>query len=133
MRTSSNIIFNTLVSSLPIGSSNVGDGVVVTLSGWGTLLNGGEVSNNLQYIQLRTISDSACETALLPYPTFPSQICTYTDYGEGTCHGDAGGPLVVSNVLVGVVSYVRHPCAIGYPDVFARISSYVSWIQDTAT
>lgn len=132
MRTSTNINFGTLVSSLPISSSNVGGGVVATLSGWGTLANNGEAPNNLQYIQLRTISEAVCETAHFPNPTFPSQICTYTDYGEGACHGDSGGPLVVSNVLVGVVSWGR-PCGVGYPDVFTRISSFVSWIQDNAT
>ena len=41
--------------------------------------------------------------------------------------GDAGGPLTTSGSLIGVISW-GIPCALGYPDVYARISSHCNWI-----
>lgn len=106
------------------------------LSGWGTLSFEGALPNNLQCLNLTTIANSECATAhsnaTYPYPVFDSNICTFTEYGQGACHGDSGGPLVVNNVLVGVVSWGQ-PCGVGYPDVFTRVSSFVSWIQENAT
>lgn len=41
--------------------------------------------------------------------------------------GDSGGPLVVGNFVVGITSWVI-PCALGYPDVYTRVSSFADWI-----
>lgn len=58
---------------------------------------------------------------------FDSKICTFTQVGQGTCMGDSGGPLVVGNFVVGITSWVI-PCALGYPDVYTRVSSFADWI-----
>lgn len=132
VRTASAIAFGNLVSSLPISSGEVGAGFQAVLSGWGTTVLNGATPNNLQYLNLVTVTNSVCAAAHAPDPVFSSNICTFTRSGEGACHGDSGGPLVVQNILVGVVSW-GNPCANGYPDVFARVSSFVDWIQSNAT
>lgn len=43
--------------------------------------------------------------------------------------GDSGGPLVANGVQVGIVSY-GYPCAIGHPDVFTRVYSFLNWIKE---
>ena len=53
----------------------------------------------------------------------------------GACKGDSGGPLYCSvggqQYLVGIVSYGRVPCAqANVPTVFARVSTYMSWIDN---
>ena len=47
-----------------------------------------------------------------------------------TCNvqGDSGGPLVANNKVIGIASFVK-PCAEGKPDVFTRVSAYLSWIK----
>lgn len=43
---------------------------------------------------------------------------------------DSGGPLVgPTGTLVGLVSYGTKVCAIGFPDVYTRVSFFYSWIN----
>ena len=42
--------------------------------------------------------------------------------------GDSGGPLVSNGVLVGISSFTE-PCAIGKPDVYARVFSHLDFIK----
>lgn len=57
-------------------------------------------------------------------------ICTQPQEGQGGCFGDSGGPLVVNGLLAGAVSW-GVSCALGYPDVYARVSSHMDWINET--
>lgn len=57
---------------------------------------------------------------------YDNTICTFAQVGQGVCTGDNGGPLVVSNSLIGIVSWGS--CGGGQPDVFVRISSHINWI-----
>lgn len=56
-----------------------------------------------------------------------ANICTFTQFGQGICHGDSGTPLVVGNELVGIGSWAVE-CGTGSPDVFTRVANYVDWI-----
>lgn len=132
LRTANTIAFGNLVSSLPISSGDVGGGQTVVLSGWGRTVAGGSLPNNLQFVNLRTLTNTDCASRVSPMSIFASSICTFTQVGQGACNGDSGGPLVLNNILVGAVSW-GFPCAIGRPDVYARISSFVAWIQANAT
>ena len=42
--------------------------------------------------------------------------------------GDSGGPLVADNKVIGIASFVE-PCALGVPDVYTRVSAYLSWMK----
>lgn len=42
----------------------------------------------------------------------------------------SGGPLVYRGELIGVTSWA-HPCALGDPDGFCRVSEYIHWIDET--
>lgn len=56
-------------------------------------------------------------------------ICAYSGkIGHGACSGDSGGPLVAENKLIGVGSWAAG-CAKGYPEGYARISSYIRWVN----
>ena len=46
--------------------------------------------------------------------------------------GDSGSPLVAENQIIGIVSFGK-PCGVGVPDVFTKVSSYLSWINNTMT
>lgn len=60
-----------------------------------------------------------------------SMLCAIGD-GKGGCQGDSGGPLSCLEgghwILRGVVSW-GHQCSPDYHTVFARVSSFVEWIN----
>ncbi|KAF5287273.1 hypothetical protein FQR65_LT02146 [Abscondita terminalis] len=127
---SRDLVYNDKVQPIALGTASVGAGVGVTLSGWGRTSYPGSAPENLQFIDLVTVSNDDCaqrhtSTGL---PITSGQICTLTRAGEGACHGDSGGPLISGSEQVGVVSWGQ-PCAVGYPDVFTRVSSYIDWIN----
>ncbi|XP_031783595.1 chymotrypsin-2 [Nasonia vitripennis] len=98
----------------------------VVLTGWGTTRLGGNVPNKLQEIALKVISQTKCKSEL----NFPiSESHTLTKSGEGACHGDSGGPLVADGIQIGIVSFGR-PCAVGKPDVFTRVFTFLGWIEE---
>lgn len=70
-----------------------------------------------------------------PFPITDRMICTFKGpLGvETTCQGDSGGPLVVNNgtnrfVVVGATSFGVSTCEGPYPSMFARISTFLSFI-----
>lgn len=85
--------------------------------------------DNLQTLQTRIITNQECQDRHTDYRDyiFENKLCTFTQFGQGTCMGDSGGPLVVGNYVVGVPSWVI-PCGQGIPDVYARVSSFADWI-----
>lgn len=86
------------------------------------------------YTKLRVIRNDVCQRKLreeMPYVFIREHICTTSPYNVGTCYGDSGGPLVTNGKLIGIVSF-GIPCAKSFPDVFAKVSSFKSWIESTA-
>ncbi|KAJ8720269.1 hypothetical protein PYW07_012312 [Mythimna separata] len=104
-------------------------------SGFGLTVDGGSISpsQSLSSVTLPVISNQEC-FAVYGGAVVASTICTSGAGGKGTCSGDSGGPLVVTSnnrqILVGVVSFgAAAGCSVGLPAAYARVTSYVSWIQ----
>ena len=60
-----------------------------------------------------------------------TEICTYDPHGQKrSCHGDVGGPLVVEDELIGVLSWTRVIPNRHTPDVYANLNLalYRQWI-----
>ncbi|KAJ8716210.1 hypothetical protein PYW08_013495 [Mythimna loreyi] len=103
-------------------------------SGYGFTSDDDNVENDrfLSYVYLPVVSRLNC------YPfwdiDFSKNICASGVKGKSTCQGDSGGPIVVNNknrrVLIGVVSFGSiSGCQKGYPAVFTRVTTYLSWIN----
>lgn len=130
LKVSTDIQFNNLVQPISLGSSIVGEGKKATLAGWGKTSTNGQASEALLYLDTyQTLSPQSCAAALYPNPTYESEICVFDRVSHGACQGDSGGPLIVDGYLHGITSWVI-PCAVGRPDVFTRVASFLPWIKN---
>lgn len=126
MKLSESLSFNENMTTITIQDGPIEDGSKVTLIGWGLTSYQGSIPDNLQFINLKTISTSDCSISH-GETIRETQLCTLTKEGEGACKRDSGGPLIMDGKLIGVVSW-GEPCAKGYPDVFTRVSAFSDWI-----
>lgn len=97
--------------------------------------NPGSAPNNLQVIELNTITNDECrsrQNILNALFVIESTLCSFTQTGEGICFGDSGGPLVIGGEIAGIASWVI-PCARGFPDAWARMSSFRPWVLSVIT
>lgn len=110
-------------------------GVWAKASGYGrysdlTLPN---MNTVVRHIFLQTIPLNSCRAK---YGTIvlDSNICTSGTGGVGICQGDSGGPLTINvqgeDILIGISSFVAYDgCELGFPSVFARVTSFLGWIE----
>jgi len=46
-----------------------------------------------------------------------------------SCYGDSGGPLIVDNTLVGIISWGNECAEDGFPGVYTKVQNYTTWIE----
>uniref|UniRef100_A0A2A4JJ77 Peptidase S1 domain-containing protein n=1 Tax=Heliothis virescens TaxID=7102 RepID=A0A2A4JJ77_HELVI len=126
--------------ALPSGSllSNNFAGSWVQAAGYGKTSDAAGISQNQvqSHVSLQVITNAAC-AQFFGGIIVSSTLCTGGSGGAGavgTCSGDSGGPLVLTSggqrVLVGVTSFgSSRGCQAGFPSGFARVTSFLSWIQ----
>jgi len=120
---------------LPSSASNNYDNVEAIASGWGTLSSGGSLASTLREVSLDTMSNSQCTSSNnYNWWQITSNMICAGRAGKDSCQGDSGGPLVTrepsgSFSLIGVVSWGIGCGDAGYPGVYARVTSQLSWIQ----
>jgi len=100
------------------------------VSGWGRASDSSNsISPVLREATVQIITNSQCNIRFLG-SIIDSHICASGQWGRSGCNGDSGGALVVNGVQVGVVSFViALGCEVGWPSVYARVTSYNDWIQ----
>ena len=106
---------------------------VCSLVGWGRISGGGPAADILQQAKLPLVSHTDCRKKYAIVDR-NAHLCA----GEGRaaasggCNGDSGGPLACEMggkwYLHGAVSFGKRSCPTTYFTVFARITSYKSWI-----
>ncbi|XP_050071654.1 chymotrypsin-1-like [Anopheles maculipalpis] len=115
----------------PLGTDFFETARNATVSGWGRFsISNNQLPTRLQFIQTDIIDSDLCADEFEePYRSRISDrtICTSNQPAQGVCLGDAGGPLVLDGVLVGVQSW-SIPCGLGLPDVYERVSHHRPWI-----
>lgn len=135
IKTSSNIKFTKKIrpALLPKKGEIIGAYRRVLVSGWGQTADVGKASNELNFVNLITISNDECNKV---YRFIDETIlCARGCPSNSTCYGDSGGPVVILNkskaTLVGVVSFVSESgCASGDPSGYARVEPFLDWIHD---
>ncbi|CAH1775956.1 unnamed protein product [Owenia fusiformis] len=103
------------------------------ISGWGST-QGGNDNSVLQELQIPVRTNSECANSWGANYIDDFHICIGN--GDiGACNGDSGGPLQCNIngewVLAGATSWGYSGCTTrGYPNVYARISFFLDWIEN---
>lgn len=93
-------------------------------------------SNVLRYTFTTVINGSMCQISYgSTYFNTDRQLCIDTKGGHSSCSGDSGGSLGIFEnselTLAGIVSYGSDKgCELGNPEVYTKVSSYLTWIQN---
>ena len=105
----------------------------VTVMGWGvTNTNTGLLSDVLMEVDVSVVTNKKCDTSSDGSDSYKGQItenmlCAM-DKGEDSCQGGSGGPLVLGDTQVGVVSWGIGCADPKFPGVYAHVSKAYDWI-----
>lgn len=113
---------------------NEADSKTVTVAGWGTTREGGDISRNLLKVDVPMVSYGECR-GLLGRDVSPGMICAgVLNGGKDSCQGDSGGPLMIKKgsrwLQTGIVSWgdgCAEPCK---PGVYTQVSAYSCWLSE---
>ncbi|XP_058809925.1 chymotrypsin-1-like [Phymastichus coffea] len=120
-----------LVKTIALPTVNrIQGGEKAVISGWGTMKSPDTPpSEILRKLDVTIVSNAQCQRFYSrDRKIVPSHVCGLKWRGAGVCSGDSGGPLVSGGELIGVVSG-GVACALGFPDVYTRVSSYLKYIH----
>lgn len=121
------IKFNKKVQPINYSNKVVPGGKNMRVSGWGLLWENGDWPQDLQALNITSITDSECKKTFKG-DVHESHLCAICSAGHGICNRDSGGPLAYNNELVGVVNW-SEGCGTGKPEGFAKISYFYPWIE----
>lgn len=93
----------------------------------------GLVSNDLMFEETTIISNYECMQRMagihMTRLIYDYSVCTLARSELGTCHAEAGSPLINSkNELVAIAGWGKS-CALGYPDVYTAIQQHLPFIR----
>ncbi|XP_015174244.1 PREDICTED: venom protease-like [Polistes dominula] len=106
------------------------------IAGWGAIYFNGPASSKLLESQVPVVRQEKCKNAFKSFTNAVIDdriICAgYAQGGKDACQGDSGGPLMSpvnkNYYLIGVVSYGYKCAEPGYPGVYSKVSSFMSFI-----
>jgi secreted trypsin-like serine protease len=141
LRLAQPLTFNDNVQPIQIATAADADagvtkaGVISTVTGWGTTSSGGSSPDRLRKVNVPVVSNVDASRAY--GMTITADQLAAGDLANGgidSCQGDSGGPLVVTKnggkVLAGVVSWGEGCAEAGKPGLYARVSSFETFIND---
>ncbi|XP_077358082.1 serine protease 27 [Festucalex cinctus] len=125
---------------LPASGIPFPSGMRCSVTGWGDIRNSIPLPGvgPLQEVQVPIISQDLCRQMyqIEKVDILYDMICAgYQEGGKDSCQGDSGGPLVCQMlnrtwVQAGVVSFGLGCAEVNQPGVYARLTSYSSFISD---
>ncbi|XP_029312379.1 serine protease 33 [Cottoperca gobio] len=129
---------------LPASGTQFPGGTLCFVTGWGNIRDNVPLqgSGTLQKVEVPIISQSSCQEMYQTHQTkqvdiLYDMICAgYQKGGKDSCQGDSGGPLVCQMVngtwvQAGVVSFGLGCAQENQPGVYARLTTYSSFISNT--
>lgn len=121
---------------LASNSSQFYNATLCWATGWGRLGKDEPLPDRLQEVQIPVIGNNECSCNYLQVEeaNITGVMICGGQANRGACQGDSGGPLQCKQgsvwIQAGITSF-GIPCAqAGFPEVYARVSEFQSWITD---
>ncbi|XP_022904433.2 trypsin delta-like [Onthophagus taurus] len=135
LRISNNVALGSAVGliGLPTQDQPINAGDDATVTGWGTLTEGGILPSQLQAVVVPVVSQAECRRAYGTSSITDRMMCAGVPQGgKDACQGDSGGPLVVGGELIGIVSWGYGCARPGFPGVYSSVPALRSFILSQA-
>lgn len=141
MKLSSPLVYNNYIRPVCLATNNsvFNNGTTCWATGWGRLSGDAPLVAHdvLQEVSIPIIGNNLCGCIYRDINSnniTSNMICAGVQ-GRGICQGDSGGPVQCKQgnqwIQAGISSF-GIPCALGIPEVFARVSFFASWISSHA-
>ncbi|CAB1341007.1 unnamed protein product, partial [Coregonus sp. 'balchen'] len=130
------VYFNDLVQPVcvPASSHAFTTGTSCHVTGWGVLMEDGELASLLQEATVKIINRNNCNK-LYDDAVTPRMLCAGNlQGGVDACQGDSGGPLVCLErgrrwFLAGIVSWGEGCARQNRPGVYTQVTKFTDWIH----
>ncbi|XP_029104584.1 suppressor of tumorigenicity 14 protein isoform X2 [Scleropages formosus] len=130
------VFFNEMIQPVcvPAPSHTFTAGTSCFVTGWGVLMEDGELSTLLQEAPVKIINHNICNK-LYDDAVTPRMLCAGNlQGGVDACQGDSGGPLVCLEkgrrwFLAGIVSWGEGCARQNRPGVYTQVIKFSEWIQ----
>ncbi|XP_076009543.1 transmembrane protease serine 9 [Genypterus blacodes] len=105
------------------------------ITGWGSMREGGSLTNLLQKAAVSVIDQSECQQSYGSVLTANMMCAGFMEGGRDTCLGDSGGPLTCRQpsghwFIAGVTSWGNGCGRMRFPGVYTRVTSVRKWISE---
>nr|XP_014102555.1 trypsin-4 [Bactrocera oleae] len=133
VRLANPLIFSVRIQpiALPAAGELVLDEDIALVAGWGYKSAYGPGSYVLRYARVPIVNQTVCNEQMEGSITDRMICAGYDKGGIDACQMDSGGPLVVDEKLVGIVSWGVGCARPNKPGVYTRVSELIDWVQTT--
>ncbi|KAI0222014.1 Cubilin, partial [Lamellibrachia satsuma] len=127
--------FDLEVSSVCLPDSDIAAGTDCVTTGWGDTRGTGD-NTVLHQVNLPIVDAATCRSSHTRSITDAMLCAGLQEGGKDSCQGDSGGPLVCRSgngpwTLYGVTSWGDGCGKRGKPGIYARVSKFLPWIEQT--
>jgi len=107
----------------------VAAGTTAMVSGWGTTCETCAGVVSLRRVNVPIVTPASCAAVYGSIITTRTVCAGTATGGIDSCQGDSGGPLIVSQGLLGIVSFGSGCARPGVPGVYASVPGFRAWIR----
>ncbi|XP_017139637.1 trypsin alpha-3 [Drosophila miranda] len=125
------LTYSRKVKAIGMNHRKIADGSFATIAGWGFTTADGASSQVLHFARVPIVNQTVCRN-LLGNRVTERMICAgyISNGGVDACQMDSGGPLVVREELIGIVSWGIGCALKNKPGVYARIETLSIWLNN---
>uniref|UniRef100_A0A0A1XQL0 Trypsin eta n=1 Tax=Zeugodacus cucurbitae TaxID=28588 RepID=A0A0A1XQL0_ZEUCU len=122
---------NVFIAAVPLLTSAPEVGAKATITGWGTVSEGGMPAQQLQAVNVFLLDRAQCSAAYGDRFTAAMLCAGVLAGGKDACQKDSGGPLLVEHQLAGIISWAIGCARPESPGVYVNVSHVRQWIVST--